>query len=138
MTPDELIAAAIDSFLESTPKELSWLVPSVRSHRYLPLYVGWLAVVGIRVDGSFVRLHADGRMPESPALETNPFWTRMALFTASRTRPELRALLPSRPPSALDCLDCGATGVLGDGRIVCACGGSGWLVPGEGREDTPG
>lgn len=138
MNTRELISQGIDRFIDSPPAALRWLTPSIKEHRYLPLYVGWIAVIGLRADGSFVRVNADGRDPSPPIDERDPFWTRMALFRFVRDQPQFAALVPVRPNNAVDCDQCGATGVLGTGAVVCSCGGSGWLVPGEFPGASPG
>jgi hypothetical protein len=61
---------------------------------------------------------------------------RAAWFRSVRHYPELVALLPQRPPEAVDCPDCLGTGmhqaiyanpVLR--HVICGCGGSGWRIP---------
>lgn len=51
-----------------------------------------------------------------------------AVAQAARRRPELRELLPERPPDARACERCGGTGAPGEWG-PCACAGLGWLGP---------
>ena len=59
----------------------------------------------------------------------------LVLFQGAKKYPELSELVPSRPPDAEDCSHCNGTGIepmnekpgLDEERIVCYCGGLGWL-----------
>src|SRR6266850_2973417 len=109
-----------------------------RRHGFLPLYVGWVAVLGLRPDGSFVRWdHENDRATVKPL--SDAYWQRMAICQGTRKYPELRALLPERPATALTCPTCGGSGQMsGAPPVVCQCGGTGWIIPGEQREPSPG
>jgi hypothetical protein len=109
------------------------LKPAVRRWNFLPLYCGWLSILGIRPDLSFVRWDIEDdpdvikRLPEA-------FLQRLALCQGAKKYPELRALIPARPPDAVTCEDCKGLGDMpGLPTFVCSCGGCGWLVPGESR-----
>jgi hypothetical protein len=134
----EAIEKRIAEFLSADDPEFEWTKPAVRAHRFLPLYIGWLAVLGIRPDGSFVRWnHEDDRSGVTP--ESHADLQRMAICYGARKYPELRALLPERPAAALTCSACGGTGeVGGNPRLVCQCGGTGWIIPGEQPSPSPG
>lgn len=101
----------------------------MRQHGFLPLYLGWVAVLGIRPDGSIVRWACEGsnQVEEVP----QPFWQRMALCQGVKKYPELRTLLPDRPSIAYTCDVCSGAGEIpGAPGVVCKCGGTGWLIPG--------
>jgi hypothetical protein len=121
----------IEEFLADHPH--GGLPAAVRGHRFLPLYIGWLAALGICPDGTFVRWDedtnavtplADGRL------------RRLAICEGAKKYPELRGLLPNRPPKAVDCDGpCAGTGqIAGLPNMICRCGGTGWLIPGEPEE----
>lgn len=61
---------------------------------------------------------------------TDPVHIRLALVLGSKEVPELKRLIPQRPPEALDCRECQASGTrrLNDQLTwACnACGGVGW------------
>jgi hypothetical protein len=128
----------IDEFLANDNPALDWVKTTVRYHRFLPLYLGWTATLGIRPDGSLIRWNSE-ESPDAVIPLTDSFLERMALCQGTRKYPELRALLPRRPSSARDCDLCGGTGEFpGAPRIVCHCAGIGWLIPGEQTADFPG
>jgi hypothetical protein len=111
---------------------------AVDEHRFLPLYIGWLATLGIRADGSFVRWdHEEDRSRVSQL--SDAYWQRMAICYGAEKYPELRVLLPERPVEAATCSACAGTGKVGSGsHLVCQCGGTGWLIPGEQPGPSPG
>lgn len=65
--------------------------------------------------------------------ESDPKIIRMVNFAASEKYPELSSLKPKRPQNALDCTHCAGKGKSDhlSNAYVCACGGLGWLLPGE-------
>ena len=63
----------------------------------------------------------------------------MALCQGAKKYSELAPLIPNRPPEALDCDSCKGTGrIEGLPRVVCNCGGLGWILPGEQQGPHPG
>ena len=61
---------------------------------------------------------------------------RIAIFCGAKQYPELKQLVPDRPPGAPDCPYCegrGKVDILGvePDTIVCYCGGLGWLTDEE-------
>jgi hypothetical protein len=132
------IETRIAEFLTAEDPELEWVKPAVRQHGFLPLYIGWVAALGLRPDGSFVRWdHEADRASVKPLGDA--YWQRMAICHGAKKYPELRALLPERPASAQTCGACGGSGQLsGAPHVICQCGGVGWIVPGEEREPSPG
>ena len=133
------IEARIAEYLASDDPRREWLKPAVREHRFLPLYLGWVAALGIRPDGSFVYFEYESAPKPVRSLEES-FWQRMAIFQGARKYPELRALLPERPTTAATCEPCGGSGApVGLPQLICVgCGGSGWMIPGESKEENPG
>jgi hypothetical protein len=63
----------------------------------------------------------------------DPRIVNLALYQGSLKFPELTVLVPTRPAAAMTCVHCGGEGKLaltkepGLERIVCHCGGLGWL-----------
>jgi hypothetical protein len=130
------IAVRIAEFLKSDSK-LAWLKPTVEEHRFLPLYVGWDAALGIVADGTFVRWNHDS-VPHFELL-TTPFLQRLAICQGAKLYPELRVLLPDKPDNGHTCPTCHGTGTISaDAQAICECGGAGWLVPGEPRGTPTG
>jgi hypothetical protein len=138
MTMSRAIEARIAEFLAADDSKLEWVKPAVRQHGFLPLYVGWVAALGLRPDGSLVRWdHEADRASVRPLRDA--YWQRMAICQGAKRYPELRALLPKRPASAQTCSACSGSGqVSGAPQIICECGGIGWIIPGEEREPPPG
>jgi hypothetical protein len=132
------IQARIVAFLASDAPRLESLTQAVREHEFLPLYLGWIAALGIRPDGSFVYFEYEPVPKPVRPLEES-FWQRMAILQGAKEYPELRALLPERPAIATTCSSCHGAGELaGLPQLICGCGGLGWVIPGEAREENPG
>lgn len=138
MSMSEAIEKRITELLAADDPELDWVRPAVRAHGFLPLYLGWIAGLGVRPDGSFIRWeHEDDPANVKPL--SDAYWQRMAVCQGAKKYPELRALLPERPGSALTCDACGGSGQMSAApHVVCKCGGVGWLLPGEPRGPSPG
>jgi len=138
MSMREAIEKRIAEFLAGQDPKLMWMKPAVREHAFLPLYVGWIAALGLRPDGSFIRWdHEDDRTRVRPL--TTAYWQRMAICQGAKKYPELGALLPDRPAIARTCEACGGSGQMSNvPQIVCDCGGVGWIIPSEPRDLTPG
>jgi len=49
------IERRIQEYLADDDPQLQWAKAAVRKHGFLPLYVGWVAALGIRSDASMVR-----------------------------------------------------------------------------------
>jgi hypothetical protein len=127
----EAIEKRIQEFLANSDSRFEWVKPAVRKHGFLPLYLGWVAAIGLRPDGSFVRWdHEDDREVVKPL--SNRYWERMALCQGAKKYPELASLIPERSPQAGDCESCKGTGQIeGMPHIICGCGGLGWILPDE-------
>jgi hypothetical protein len=138
MTMHGAIETRISEFLAADDPKLKWVKSAVREHAFLPLYIGWVATLGLRPDGTFIRWdHEDDRA--SVKQVTDAFWQRMAICQGAKRYPELRALLPERPATAQTCAACRGSGqVSGIPHVICECGGIGWIISGEQRESSPG
>jgi hypothetical protein len=122
------IAARAAGFASEAPERRRWASPFVADFGALPLYLGWTETIGIRPDGEIVRWST-----ESEYLGVRPVqdskWVLSALVTGAERYPELQALLPDRPPGAVDC-PCRKEPMFASGKIQCgSCGGVGWLLP---------
>jgi len=137
MSISEDIRRRISEVLSLSDLKRDWMKRSVENHVFLPLYVGWVATLGIRPDGSFVRwTHDDGGSVEPL---DDAFWQRMAICQGVKKYPELRSLLPERPSRAETCSVCDGAGErAGAPQIICECGGAGWVIPNEPRGPSPG
>jgi hypothetical protein len=134
----DVIERGIREYLGDPDPRFDWIKPAVRKHEFLPLYLGWVAVIGLRPDGSFVCWdHEEG--PDVVKPLSDPYWERMALCEGAKKYPELASLVPSRPPEARDCEFCRGTGQIeGLPQVICGCGGLGWILPGELQGPSPG
>jgi hypothetical protein len=107
----------------------------VREQRFLPLYNGWTAILGVRPDGVFVRWNCEGQ-PQTFELLPDPYWQRLAACHGARRYLEIAELVAMRPPDATTCRHCQGIGVIPQlPAIGCYCAGSGWLLP---NEPSPG
>lgn len=131
-------AALLTEFLNGAdlPEEQKDLA---RRFQALPLYLDFMGFFGLRRDGSLTFV------PWEPPFELQPVDARMrhvALVQGAARYPELECLRPVRQSDDVVCPSCGGYGRPGvDGKdisdkIVCECGGSGWL-PAELARNTP-
>ena len=131
----EFIAERIARFDVEAPDELGWQGEYVRTHRALPLYVGWTETLGIRADGRLVRWSTEGELPGAREFK-DATWMNTALVQGAQRYPQLRRLIPLRPASARTCSGCQGTGKISGlppnlENVICECGGIGW-IPGDG------
>jgi hypothetical protein len=98
----------------------------------LPLHYGIGGGLALKPTGEIIEFSWDD--PKDIETVEDPRLVNMALFQGSEKYPELRVLIPTRPPTASTCPDCEGTGYIRlDARpeirrnIVCYCGGIGWL-----------
>jgi hypothetical protein len=100
----------------------------------LPMSLDFGGCYGIRPNGDIFSFTWDEPYDLRPENDTRI--CNSVLFQGSKKYPELAALAPSRPPSAVVCNHCDGTGIdpyaikLNTDAIVCYCGGLGWL-PGD-------
>jgi hypothetical protein len=128
----------IDQFLADDDERFGWLKERVHTRRFLPLYVGWIATLGITAGQEIVRIESEGDVAE-PEPVADAFSRRLAICQGAKKYPSLITLLAERPASAVDCASCSGRGEIdGAPRLVCECGGAGWLIPGEARVDGAG
>lgn len=92
------IEIRIAEFLANDNPRIDWVKPAVREHGFLPLYLGWVATLGLRPDGSFVRWNHEADHASVEPLRDG-YWKRMAICQGAKKYPELAALLPERPAS---------------------------------------
>lgn len=118
------IRGLIASFQTDSPDSAD-----VARHRALPLYVGWVATIGITPKGDIVEWSDDGLRPAESR------WVISALVQGSKQYPALASLIPPRPTTAHTCPDCQGTGRLRIpglaesvlDNVICSCGGVGWI-----------
>jgi hypothetical protein len=110
--------------------------PEVTEFAALPLIRHWFETIGIRADGEIVRWSTIDNLEPYPGVkpvEDRYYWLS-ALVDGARRYPELRELLPSRGPEAVEC-ECTRRPEL-SGRIICPrCYGLGWV---QAIDDEPG
>ena len=134
VTDDECayIAARVTSFGSEAAADWQWQRDFVEQYAALPLFLGWSETLGIRSDGTLVRWSTEGEYrdvrPVDRQVDVN-----LALIHGSRRHPKLAGLIPRPPSDAIVCAQCHGTGrvAVSDDPLVCACGGAGWVVPGE-------
>jgi len=137
-TIPDAIEKRIAQWLEEDDRRYDRVRDAVRRFHFLPLYHRWTAVLGIRPDRSFVRWdYEDNREKVKPLEES--YLQRLAVCEGAKRYPELRALIPPRPPEAIDCVACKGTGKVHKlPDVICECCGLGWLIPGEDRGPATG
>lgn len=131
-TPEQqaMIEAKIAKYVEAGAYQ--WARRACSEAHALPLYLDWTGCLAIRPDGEVIWIEDESyevREVEDERVRN------LALFQGSRRDPDLRCLVPSRPPDATDCPDCHGTGKLPfpAGKedlaevVVCSCGGLGWV-----------
>ncbi len=99
----------------------------------LPMFLDFGGCYVIRPNGEIVSFIWDE--PYNLESENDPRIRNLVLFQGAKKYPELSELVPSRPPDAEDCSHCNGTGIeqmneklgFNEERIVCYCGGLGWL-----------
>ena len=99
----------------------------VRRANALPVYNDIGGSLLITPEAEILALRHEGADRAQP--EVDPRWRQVAFARAAERFPQLAALLPRRPPDAMDCPRCGAEGVVqaGTAFITCAeCSGLGW------------
>src|SRR5262245_59413871 len=74
----------------------------------LPVHSDIGATLFVTPEGEVLTLGHDGETV--PHVESDPGWRLSARLAAAGKFPELKALVPDRPPSALDCPECAGTG----------------------------
>jgi|SRR6478609_7241788 len=126
----DFISTRITRLQEESSPERLWQLPYVVEFGALPVYMGWTETFGIRPDGALVRWSTEseyiGILPITAHIDAN-----LTLVSAARRFPDLRHLVPSRPPHATTCATCGGSGdpAIPGCDLICSCGGTGWLVP---------
>ena len=131
-TPEQraMIEAKIAEYVEAGAYE--WARRACAEAHALPLYLDWTGCLAIRPDGEVIWIEDESYEVREVEDERE---RNLALFQGSRRDPDLRCLVPPRPPDAFDCPDCHGTGKLpfrGDQAhlaevVVCSCGGLGWV-----------
>jgi hypothetical protein len=120
------IADRIAGYSVEAPKQLRWQSPFVGEFAALPLYLGWTETMAIRADGELVSWSTEGDYAGVRHVEDR-ITVLSALVAGVERHPELRALLPERPPDASEC-PCRKHPLLASGKLLCGyCGGMGWL-----------
>ena len=144
----------IDAFVagdnpDPVPERSSPEIDAIQTSNALPTLEDWSAFAAITRDGELVWVDRDP--PYGTRLIDNARFRRFALFEASKRFPTLASLCPTRPDNARTCDHCGGTGRTSFGtkhetirigdvernvreledRIVCYCGGLGWLPDDE-------
>jgi hypothetical protein len=111
-----------------------------KRNQALPLYAGWTGTTYLTTSGEFwYRNHEY----DPPRIEhdLNTGSKLVALVLAAERFPALMRLLPTRPPDAVDCGDCGGRGQITVGavsNIICGqCSALGWRLP-HNRKDAEG
>ena len=129
---DERIQRALDAFL-ADPGDERYGRAAAHSQA-VPAFWDWSAFGGVRVDGEVVWV--EYAAPHAVTQVEDPVHRNTILHAAASAHPALGFLDPVQPPGAEGCPACGGSGlawtdgVPQDDRLVCFCGGLGWLPPG--------
>jgi hypothetical protein len=133
LTPEErdLIERNITEFVRGEAHEDRR--KAAESAHALPLYLDWSACMALRPDGQIIWIDYDE--PHQVRAVEDERERNIGLFKGSRRDPDLGFLAPVRPPDAIECPDCKGTGRLTfpagqehlAEKVVCSCGGVGWL-----------
>ena len=135
----EKIEAAFKAFIANpepyrieleNPLDLRELAAELRA---LPMFLDSGGCYAIRSNGEIISFVWDE--PYNLEFENDPRICNLVLFQGAKKYPELSELVSARPPDAGGCPHCRGTGLepvnekLGfdKERIVCYCGGMGWL-----------
>jgi hypothetical protein len=115
----------------------AWARGAIASLNALPLLFDWTAFITLLPDGQIVWVPYDNEPGDIEVVQEERV-RNTGLFQATKLHPELQFLLPPKPPDAIDCPDCRGTGRLKfpqgsehlADKLVCFCGGLGWLPHG--------
>lgn len=130
----QAIENLISEFLRAATPELSVVQAAVMKYDFLPVYFGWARILGLTPACEIVGWDPDDDS-QAPSIVSDPYLRRVVLAQAASRHPQLAALTPPRSPHAVTCDQCQGTGRLHDERLVCECGGLGWVIPGEQRTE---
>src|SRR5689334_15652612 len=108
-TPDPrtLIESRVQRWLASPVR--SARICAVRGSRAAPVYSDMGGTLLPRPDGEILFLDSDSGDDE-PQIETDFGWRITAVVVGAEDYPELRPLLPIRPPGTEDCVACAGLG----------------------------
>jgi hypothetical protein len=119
------VAQRVEAILREPRSHPDWKVEASRRTGGLPAYADMGGVIALTPAGVFVSYNPESRTA-SPVVED--LWQDVALASLVRQYPDLRTMLPERPPHASDCPHCSGSGWMMDGRLFCrACRGLGWV-----------
>jgi len=122
------VSNAIRSLVAGLAGEDRWdCHDAARRHEALPLYADLGGILFLRPDGEV--LVGQGVPGEVLEVETNRAWHITVRVIAAEQYPDLRPLLPARPPGAVLCEVCGGSGkaVVASTDVTCGqCFGLGW------------
>ena len=128
MTPEQSawLADRIAAYSAESPPQLRWLAEFAAQAGALPLYPGWFETIGLRPDGEVVSWSTEGDYPGTKPVEDR-YLGLTSLVDAAKRHPELRPLLPLRPPGARDCRHL-AHPLFAEGKVFCPeCCALGWV-----------
>jgi glycolate oxidase FAD binding subunit len=124
------IRAQVDALLRSEQFRTDDECIFARATNALPISIGFTGALGFTPDG--VALFFDWES-EQVRPETEARWIIMAAVSAAERYPELRGILPVRPPTAKTCTQCSGTGRMEITPLIplkpyCGdCYGLGWI-----------
>jgi hypothetical protein len=124
------VARLILQYLSDSSPDPLRLREVVRQSNVLPVFLDIGGCFAIRPSGEVISFEWDNET-EIP-VETCPRIRNLAFCQGSKKYPALQEFLPARPPEAVGCPYCGEKGDLPEplDKVVCYCGGVGWLPPG--------
>jgi len=127
LKPSPELAARIQRWIDDLdPGPGGWPSRLLKErHNAFPLHGNRIYLWGIRPDGTVVCLdhEAASRWTEP---ETDPFLLFAVLTQGAKRHPDLRELVPPRPPRARPCSGCDGTGWEETQGSCMGCNGMGW------------
>gem|GEM_PF-948443 len=132
----ETISQLLAAYLKDATAP-AWELRVAQRFGALPLYADWTVVWAVTPNGDVLVIAHDEEDPAA-APETDNRLRNIALFRGGQRWPALAAIIPKRVPDAPTCIACDGTGLVGaelpaklQERLVCWCGGIGWLPVGS-------
>jgi hypothetical protein len=133
--PSEATASEIKARIEGIISDFSSAATSLRNIaselNALPVYLDGGGGLALKPNGGIVEFSWEHPKDAQPIDDLRV--VNIALFQGSKKYPELKSLIPLRPPNATVCPYCQGTGYPTSAsgsnveNIVCYCGGVGWI-----------
>jgi hypothetical protein len=138
MAEDGAFRAVVEGLIEGLPAEGVAMPAEVVSYgkreRVLPVTWDMAGIYVLHPEGGIGEIDWD-HLTFAPSENKDPVVRNRALFQGARKFAALAPFVPQRPANAITCPHCDGTGTpqhvptSARGRLICLCGGVGWLPP---------